>query len=198
LSSFLIIIFEICNLYSNHKITKVVRIEDVQVAFEKVFGAAPTVITGAPGRIEFIGNHTDYNEGTVLGMSIDHSVWVALRVVEGSVMTFYSDSSKIRVSVSLDNPDKQDGADSWVDYPLGCWVSMLVFKLKQSGGFKYLALSLSDLPAGAGLSSSAAIEFATLLANRNVTNQTLDKQILVNLARYAVNNFAGVPCGFSD
>ena len=53
----------------------------IQEKFNQVYGAKPTVITRAPGRIEFIGNHTDYNEGTVLGASIDRSVWVALRLV---------------------------------------------------------------------------------------------------------------------
>lgn len=176
--------------------SKSIQSEDVQALFEKVYGAAPTVITRAPGRIEFIGNHTDYNEGTVLGASIDRSVWVGLRLVEQPTMTFYSDLSKTKVTVPLDKPHKQEGDNSWVNYPLGCWVSMPVFNLKQTGGFEYLALS--DLPTGAGLSSSAAIELATCLAYLDATNQTLDTQTLVKLARYAENNFAGVPCGFLD
>jgi len=66
----------------------------VREQFEKIYGATPTVITYAPGRVELIGAHTDYNEGKVLAASIDRGVWVALRQVEQSIMTFYSDLFK--------------------------------------------------------------------------------------------------------
>ena len=172
------------------------QLATVQALFQEVYGAAPTVVTRAPGRIEFIGNHTDYNEGTVLGASIDRSVWVALRLVEQPTMTYYSDLSKSKVKVPLDKPDRQEGKNSWVNYPLGVWTSFASFNLRQPRGFEYLVFS--DLPTGAGLSSSAAIELATALAFLEATRQKLDKHTLVKLCRHAENNFAGVPCGFLD
>ncbi len=165
--------------------------------FEKVFGRAPEFVTRAPGRIEFIGNHTDYNGGTVLGASIDRGVAVALARRTDGQRNFHSRYSGKTVTLpAAGAPAKQSGDASWTNYPLGVLAALPAFNLQAPEGFDYLAES--DLPAGAGLSSSAAIELASALAFLGATGQSPDRETVVKVGKHAENNFVGVPCGILD
>ncbi|HKB88911.1 MAG TPA: galactokinase [Opitutaceae bacterium] len=164
--------------------------------FAEVYGSPPTVVTRAPGRLEFIGNHTDYNGGTVLGVAIDRGVWVAVRATDKPQLQFFSDLAPNIVSVSPRAPGRLSSDESWANYPLGVWVSMASFRLQQPGGLDFLAMA--DLPPGAGLSSSAAIELSSALAFLGLTGQTVLREELVLLGKHAENNFVGVPCGILD
>ena len=164
--------------------------------FRDTFGRAPDIVARAPGRIEFIGNHTDYNGGTVLGAAIDRSVWVALGQRADRQWNFASAQKDAVVRMSADDFTRQSGADSWVNYPLGVIHSLSAFGLRGPAGFDYLATS--DLPLGAGLSSSAAIELASALAFARSAGQEPTRATLVKAARHAENNFVGVPCGILD
>src|SRR3954470_7955842 len=103
--------------------------------FESVFGSAPQRVTQAPGRIEVIGNHTDYNGGTVLGASIDRGVWVALRLRPDGQRNFASDHHPQAVRLDADDFRKATGETSWVNYPLGVLASLSKFDLKPPVGF---------------------------------------------------------------
>jgi len=164
--------------------------------FRATFGRAPEIIARAPGRIEFIGNHTDYNGGTVLGAAIDRGVWVALARCEGVEWRFASDQRGDVVAVPAGKLDRLAGAQSWVNYPLGILAALPAFGLRGPEGFDYLAMS--DLPTGAGLSSSAAIELASGLAFLAATQQEPSRETLVKIGRHAENHFVGVPCGILD
>jgi galactokinase len=164
--------------------------------FRATFGRAPEFVTRAPGRIEVIGNHTDYNGGTVLGASIDRGVWVALARRADQRRNFGSDQRAGTVSLAADDLRKLSGENSWVNYPLGVLASLPEFGLRVIGGFDYFAAS--NLPVGAGLSSSAAIELASALAFFEATEQHPSRETLVKLGKYAENNFVGVPCGILD
>ncbi len=165
--------------------------------FRAAFGGEPTVIARAPGRIEFIGNHTDYNGGTVLGAAIDRGIWVAARAVEGGRAQFVSGHSPAVVEVALDGTlSKQTGDRAWVNYQLGVWAKLPDFALRRPAGFQFA--DLSDLPSGAGLSSSAAIELATGLALTALAGEHPERVTLVKLGRKAENEFVGVPCGILD
>jgi galactokinase len=164
--------------------------------FRATFGRAPEIIARAPGRIEFIGNHTDYNGGTVLGAAIDRGVWVALARREGAEWRFASDQRGDVVAVPAGKLDRLAGAQSWVNYPLGILAALPAFGLRVPEGFDYLAMS--DLPTGAGLSSSAAIELASGLAFLAATQQEPSRETLVKIGRHAENHFVGVPCGILD
>ena len=171
-------------------------IEILSERFANLYGHAPSVVARAPGRIEFIGNHTDYNGGTVLGAAINLGVWVAVGPAPAGVLSFATDSQRGIVAVSASDPRKQTGAQRWANYPLGVWTSLRGFGLKQPDGLEYLAAS--NLPVGAGLSSSAAIELATALAYLALTGENPSRETVVTLGRHAENNFVGVPCGILD
>jgi len=170
--------------------------EALRKNFAAVFGGEPQIIARAPGRIEFIGNHTDYNGGTVLGASIDRGVWVALTPRADGRRRFASDQRPGVVALAADATAKQTGAAGWVNYPLGVSVALAAFGLRAPAGFDYYAMS--DLPVGAGLSSSAAIELASALAFLAATGQTVPRETLVKIGRHAENHFVGVPCGILD
>jgi galactokinase len=166
-------------------------------SFRARYGHAPTVIARAPGRLEFIGNHTDYNGGTVLGVAIDRSVWVALAPRPDGQWRLGSESQPGIVTVSAGRaPGKQSGEASWANYPLGVIAAFEKFGLRAPAGFDFLAMS--DLPPGAGLSSSAALELASALALLALSGQSAPRETLVQLCRSAENNFVGVPCGVLD
>lgn len=168
----------------------------LQAAFRVRFGRPPTAVTRAPGRIEFIGNHTDYNGGTVLGAAIDRGVWVAIAPRADGRRHFASADREEEIELAADDLNRHGGAKSWVNYPLGVLAAFEAFGLKQPRGFDYLAMS--DLPSGAGLSSSAAIELASALAFLELTGEQPERETVVKIGRHAENNFVGVPCGILD
>lgn len=165
-------------------------------SFTAVYGRAPEIITRAPGRIEFIGNHTDYNGGTVLGAAVDRGVWVAVAASAAPRRRFHSAYSGETVELPVGEPKAQEGKASWTNYPQGVLAALPAFGLKAPQGFDYLAMS--DLPAGAGLSSSAAIELASALAFLGLTGETADRETVVKIGKHAENHFVGVPCGILD
>jgi len=175
--------------------------------FQQIYGHKPTVIARAPGRIEFIGNHTDYNGGAVLGAAIDRYITVAARSTElragGSTLPgpghfrLQSTSGAKALDLAAVPAGRLTGADSWANYPLGVWRSLGDFKLPQPAGFDLLVTS--DLPAGAGLSSSAALELATALALLELAGgNPIAPELLATLGRHAENKYVGVPCGILD
>lgn len=170
----------------------------IREAFESKYGRPPEAIARAPGRIEFIGNHTDYNGGPVLGAAIDRSVWVALARRDDGVRRFASDDARDSgfVEIPAGPVARQTGHGSWTNYPLGVIAALPGFGFRAPGGFDYLAAS--DLPSGAGLSSSAAIELASALCFLSVTGQECAPEVLAAIGRKAENDFVGVPCGILD
>ncbi len=163
--------------------------------FRATFGRDPAIVARAPGRIEFIGNHTDYNGGTVLGAAIDRSVWVALAPRPDGRRRFASDQRGV-VELPATQLEKLSGHSSWANYPLGVLAALPAFGLRAPAGFDYLAMA--DLPPGSGLSSSAAIELSSALAFLAATEQDPPRETVVKVGKHAENNFVGVPCGILD
>jgi galactokinase len=170
--------------------------EKLRGDFAAAFGREPEFVARAPGRIEFIGNHTDYNGGTVLGAAIDRGVWVAVAARDDGRRRFASDQRGKSVELPAGELTKQAGAAGWVNYPLGVIAALAEFGRRAPAGFDFLAAS--DLPPGAGLSSSAAIELAAGLAFLALTRQEVSREQLVKIGRWAENHFVGVPCGILD
>lgn len=164
--------------------------------FKSRFGTAPTVIARAPGRLEFIGNHLDYNGGPVLGAAIDKYVTVAVAPRSDRKISLVSQSMKGVVELTIDEVAAVTGEDSWVNYPLGMFSVMRDAGMKVTHGFD-LAVT-NDLPMGAGLSSSAAIELATGYALSALFGYKADTKAMAELGRKAENTFVGLPCGILD
>src|SRR5882757_2719701 len=165
--------------------------------FRQTYGGAPAVIARAPGRVEFIGNHTDYNGGAVLGAAIDRYVWVAAAPNPAGRLRLFSANGPAVLELPADPGAKIAGSDSWANYPLGVWRSLKDFSLPQPAGFDLLVDS--NLPPGAGLSSSAALELATALALLALAGKKdLPPDQLATLGRHAENKYVGVPCGILD
>lgn len=164
--------------------------------FEQMFGRAPTALAAAPGRVEFIGNHTDYNGGAVLGAAIDRQVTVAAAPAAAGQFRLRSTGGQPPVDLTVVPADRLAGEAAWANYPLGVWRSLGDFNLPRPEGFDLLVDS--NLPAGAGLSSSAALELSTALALLKLAGGTLAPDRLAALGRHAENTHVGVPCGILD
>ncbi len=171
--------------------------EDIINRFRSTYGSPPSVVARAPGRVEFIGNHTDYNGGAVLGAAIDRYVWVAAATNPSGRLRLFSAGGQSVLELPSDPGTRITGSDSWANYPLGVWRSLKDFGLRQPVGFDLFVES--NLPAGAGLSSSAALELATALALLHLVDQSdLPADRLAALGRHAENKYVGVPCGILD
>lgn len=164
--------------------------------FRATYGRPPEYMARAPGRIEFVGNHTDYNGGPVLGAAIDRGIWVALARRDDGKWRFASNQKGAVLELPGGVFDRQSDGAAWINYPLGVLAALKAFNLAVPPGFEYMAMS--DLPAGAGLSSSAAIELASALAFLAATQQDPPRETVVKIGRHAENNFVGVPCGILD
>ena len=153
------------------------------------------IVSRAPGRVELLGNHTDYNEGVVLSAAINYDVTTRGEAVAGRRATVSSSFSAEPVEVSLDALSPLEGEPAWANYALGV-AAMLLAEGYQLGGFNMQVES--DLPVGAGLSSSAALEVATAKFLTKLSSLDIDPLRLAKICRRAENDFAGVKCGFLD
>lgn len=168
---------------------------DLAARFERVFGRLPDGVWQAPGRVNLIGEHTDYNEGFVLPFAIDKTARVALSVRPDStirLLSTYGDQGI--VSADLRTIDAAP-AKGWTKYPLG-----VIWALQQRGiAVPGLDLLLdSNVPLGAGLSSSHAIECAVISALNDLTGAGLEPEEMVLTTQHAENDFVGAPTGIMD
>ena len=160
-------------------------------SFLQVFGHEPQIVADAPGRVNLLGEHTDYNDGFVLPTAIGQRTRVALATSAGERFTLHSTRIGHPVSFTLDDPP----AEHHASYVFGC------LKLLQARGVRVPALNLhvsSDVPIGVGLSSSAALEVAFLRALRALLSLDLDDVAIARLGQRAEIEFAGVNCGIMD
>jgi len=149
----------------------------------------------APGRLNFIGEHLDYNGGTVMPFAIHLGIHFLLAERADEQINFYSKNIDGMHSSSLKDKIEYDKSKDWANYPLGV-VSLLQEKLPNKNGWDiYIE---SDLPTGAGLSSSAAIEVVTAFALNDLHHLDLSKLDIAFLAKQAENEFIGVACGVMD
>src|ERR1700730_862443 len=153
-----------------------------------------TVITFAPGRVEILGNHTDYNLGLVLSAAIHLGVTIKASRLTKNILEISSMTNRRSISIELNNL-RQLSEDAWANYPIG------VIKVLLNAGFQLGGMHLdisSDLPLGAGLSSSAALEVATAMAAKALFDLQIEKMRLAQLCQKAENEFVGVQSGLLD
>lgn len=170
-------------------------IHRLQVAFEAHFAGLPHLIVQAPGRVNLIGEHTDYNQGYVFPAAIDRLIRIAARPRPDSLVRMFSLDFEQESTFSLEAIEKVTGDGLWSNYLRG-----VVVELQRAGhslqGFD--AVLMGDVPQGAGLSSSAALEVATATLLNQMFKLSLSKVELALLAQRAENEFVGVACGVMD
>lgn len=163
--------------------------------FESTFNSQPTQYAFAPGRIEFIGNHTDYNGGLVMGAAVTEGITVAAALREDRTIGLVSDSGTM-VEIPLAAFSPQKGPTSWTNYPIGVTKVMQDAGMQMTAGYNIAVTS--TLPAGAGMSSSAAFELATAKVLAALYGFETDTAGFARLGRKAENEFVGMPCGILD
>jgi galactokinase len=166
------------------------------LSFEQAFSRPTSGAVRAPGRVNLIGEHTDYNDGFVLPIAIERQVVAAYAPRSDGVIRFRSTQRPETIGVNVAD-DLKPAAGSWGNYPVGVVVELKKAGLKLSGAD---VLFDSNVPLGGGLSSSAALEVATALALMAASNQprAIDGRDLALLCQRAENHFAGAPCGIMD
>ena len=168
------------------------EIKNLEKSFSTYFNAKPEFIVRAPGRVNLIGEHTDYNDGFVLPMAIDHAVWIALSPRTDPSVCVHSLDLDVDSTFELHSLTKGAG---WSEYIKG-----VAYQLQKAGhtlkGFD--AVMTGDVPRGAGLSSSAAVELATARAFAAVSGFTWDAAVMAKISQRAENEWVGVNCGIMD
>ncbi|RZK36241.1 MAG: galactokinase [Hymenobacter sp.] len=167
---------------------------ELSAAFEQHFGAAPTLLVRAPGRINLIGEHTDYNDGLVLPAAIDREIRFALRL---------TDTNRIRLAaIDLNDTYEVAVADvkpleqgHWANYQLGVVAGLL----REGADIKGFDCAFGgNVPNGAGLSSSAAVECGVAWGLCEMLKLNLDRMKLAHIAQTAEHEYAKVMCGLMD
>ena len=166
---------------------------DLESAFEQRFGELRALYR-APGRVNLIGEHTDYNNGFVLPAALDFSCWVAAAPRSDTVVAVYSENVGELAQFDL-RKDALLASGTWSDYPAGVAWALLEAGYPLSGADLYIR---GEVPLGAGLSSSASIEVATGYALLDIANQSVDLCKLARLCQHAENEFVGARVGIMD
>lgn len=166
---------------------------DVAAVFEKHFQRAPRWVVRAPGRVNLIGEHTDYNDGFVLPLAIDRAIWIALEPCEDGRVAVHSADFEQAGEFCLDQFEHAQAG--WLEYLKG-----VAWSLRDAGyalaGWR--GVVKGDVPRGAGLSSSAALEVATARAFAAVAGWDWEPVKMAKLGQRAENRWVGVNCGIMD
>jgi galactokinase len=167
----------------------------VAAEFQKHYGRPPRWIVAAPGRVNVIGEHTDYNDGFVLPMAIErYAIMAADAAAAPGKISIYDTNFKETATIDISAPVTK-GSPKWSNYIRGVLAGF------QNRGVTIPALDvafLSTVPLGGGLSSSAALEVCTATLVEAATGKQIDPVEKALLAQKAEHDFAGVPCGIMD
>ena len=179
-------------MYGDSSVT-MMKAHELTQHFERLFGTRPRIFR-APGRVNLIGEHTDYNDGFVMPAAVAFSTYVAVAPRPDRKLVIHSEEFPGNFEFDLDHlPERRTGA--WCDYVLG------VASVLQQRGLKFGGASLlvhGEVPIGAGLSSSAAVEVASALALMSMSETQLPLPEIAKLCQYAENNFVGAKVGIMD
>jgi galactokinase len=167
--------------------------ERVAAAFRARHGEPPALVARGPGRVNLIGEHTDYNDGFVLPMAIEHAAWIALRPRDDGRIVIRSLDFDEEVEFDANEPVR--GGPGWGEYLKGTAWAIRGAGHRLRGWEGVLA---GDVPVGAGLSSSAALELATARACAAVSGVEWDAPAMALLCQKAENEWVGVRCGIMD
>jgi galactokinase len=161
--------------------------------FKQLFGTPPVFTVRAPGRVNLIGEHTDYNDGFVLPIAIDRAVWIALRPRDDRRVVIHSLDFGQTAEFSLTGLRHQKAG--WAEYLKGIAWALQEAKHSLAGWEGVLA---GDVPVGAGLSSSAALELAAACAFAAVSGLAWEPAAMAKIGQRAENEWVGMNCGIMD
>ena len=167
--------------------------QDILSHFTSRFDQSPRWIVRAPGRVNLIGEHTDYNDGFVLPLAIDRAVWIALRPRDDRRVIVHSIDYNQSAEFLLEN--LQNEKSGWIEYIKGTAWALADASFKLTG---WEGVMQGDVPLGAGLSSSAALEMATARAFAAAGNLDWNPAAMAKLGQRAENRWVGVNCGIMD
>ncbi len=175
-------------------------IDRITNIFHETFGRAPIHLVRAPGRVNLLGEHVDYNDGFVLPAAIDRATYIAVSPTNTALSTLVAVDFNQQASFSPQTiPSKTQAEGSplpeWAHYPAGVMWSLNEDQLETNG---INAVYASDVPRGSGLSSSASVEMAFMLAWQTLSNWTLPPMQRALLGQKAENQYVGVNCGIMD
>jgi galactokinase len=167
--------------------------QQVTEAFESRYGVKPDAVVRAPGRVNLIGEHTDYNDGFVLPMAINRATWIALRPRHDRIVRIYSLEFNEAAEFELDQLERTPS--HWTEYVKGMAWALQKAGYTLNGWDGVIA---GDVPIGAGLSSSAALELATARAFGVTSGFPWSAPIMAKLGQKAENQWVGMNCGIMD
>jgi galactokinase len=175
--------------------TELKTADRIKTEYFRKFGteAAEPRIFRSPGRINLIGEHTDYNNGFVLPASVDKAVYFAITPTDNEQVTLFASDLNETYTFSTSDLSKPD--QSWPHYQLSI-IEQIQKRGLKVGGFN--AAFGGDVPVGAGMSSSAALECCLLFALNELYDLALDRFTIVKMAQKAENEYVGVQCGIMD
>ena len=168
--------------------------EKIKKAFQERYKNQPSVIVRSPGRVNIIGEHTDYNNGFVLPAAIDKAAYFAIALRDDDEIHLAAEDLNETFSIALNELKPMVGI-SWPNYILGAVAQFQKLDIPLKG---LNAILSSDVPIGAGLSSSAAVSCAVIFALNELLQTKLDKFTMIKMAQKTEHEFAGVMCGVMD
>jgi galactokinase len=175
-------------------------VDHITNVFHETFGGAPSHLVRAPGRVNLLGEHVDYNDGFVLPAAIDRATYIAFSPTGTDLSTLVAVDFNQQASFSPQTIPSKTQADGsplpeWAHYPAGVMWSLNEDHFETNG---INAVYASDVPRGSGLSSSASVEMAFMLAWQTLSDWTLPSMQRALLGQKAENQYVGVNCGIMD
>lgn len=172
-------------------------VNELKVDFKNVYNKDGERTFFSPGRVNLIGEHTDYNGGNVFPCALDMGTYAVISKREDKLVRAYSNNFKELGIIEFSLEDLvYKTEDDWVNYPKGVIKTFIDAGYKIESGFDILFYG--NIPNGSGLSSSASIELATAIVLKNLYELDVDMVTMVKLSQKAENNFIGVNCGIMD
>lgn len=172
------------------------EVKEMKKAFQEAYGHEAEAVYFAPGRVNLIGEHTDYNGGFVFPCALSFGTYLLLRKNGEKFLQFRSLNLPEVVKVSLDNLTERLENKSWANYPLGVFAQFVKRGVKFEEGYDMMIWG--NVPNGAGLSSSAALEVVTAFALNDQLATELNRTDLAKIGQKAEHEFALVMCGIMD
>ena len=167
--------------------------ESVLNFYENKYGNSPEYLVRAPGRVNLIGEHTDYNEGYVMPLAINYAVWIAFSQITEPEVCLHSIDFDQSVIISINN--ELTKGEGWSEYLKGL---INIYKHSKFKIFGWKGVIAGDVPIGAGLSSSAALTLALSRVFAKVSKLDWEPRKMAKICQLAENQWVGVNCGIMD